>query len=338
MALCEVVERAMARDREDRYPDARAMRIALLNATNALRPSMVSSVPEGAVSLHTSSAEFVLMGLQSEQIRLSTPTPEGSGAMRLPPRASTPEATAPTVERSTPPPAQSIDISLKFDLPDPAKDEPASVQRAKTPAHVPLSSFPPPPRKKSGGGFLLALLVLSLATTALAIELTYEGGIKAAWVAVQGALFGTTVVPALDADGGVLDDAGVSSEDGGMGATIRVRLRQVPDDATVTVDGQVYPPSALPALRSGEDRVITILVRRRAEPFDIRVEAPGMVPFLGRRWASENVSYRLHFERLPDAGTDAAGAVPAATPDAGSVTQAPEQREERSPRRRRRRR
>ena len=329
-AICDVVERAMQKDRELRFPDARAMRIALLNATNAMRQSMVSSMPEGSISLNTSSAEFVLVQLASEQIRLSNPS---SGAERVPSgqfsNTSTPEATAPTMlgQKAAP----SIDISLRFDVDKAAPPAPPVKPAAKT-ARVPMSSFPPPPRKSSGA-WVLALLLLSLATAALATELTYDGGMRAALLAIQAAVTGAEPALVPGADGGLPlgPDAGLGL-DGGLVDSIRVRLRQVPDDAKLTVDGQVYPPDALPALRSGDDRVITILVRKRPEPFEIRVEAPGMEPFIGRRWATDHVSYRLHLEPLADAGAAVV------VPDASVGTAPPPEEPEPAPTRRRRRR
>ena len=137
-ALFEVVDKALARDREQRYQDSRAMRWALMQAVT------VEGV-ERTESMMAHMSEFPPAGE-------GTP-PEGPKRDGSPPRGPTPEppARAKLADKQAPRPDRPMPVTLADDdAPSPRAAAPApSPPRGPTPAPPPRkpTPAPPPPRK-----------------------------------------------------------------------------------------------------------------------------------------------------------------------------------------------
>lgn len=170
-----------------------------------------------------------------------------------------------------------------------------------------------------GGRLFLGAVVL-LAVALVGAELSSPGRLASFARAVVGD--GAEARSAGRTDGGA--DAGLFAGPPPGVETIHVRLRELPDDATLVLDGRTYPPEHLRALRSGEEGLVDLELTKQSKPFEIRVEAPGFLPFEGRRFAIEDVSYRIHLEPIPpDAGLPDASVAAGAESPVATAAEAP---------------
>jgi len=331
-SMTDVVERAMATDRDARFPDAREMRNALFAAMATSRPAAFGITdPSGALNAELASA--VVHALARSQ-----PTPP-EGRFDPTPRDARPYSASGVTKRVS---TTSVDETIPFKV-DSSDSKPLDRDSGKLPPPPPPGDRNTPSAQRTGdatirmpdSGSLLAseralangsgrsaklaigILFLGLVVVA-AVEMTSPGAIARATGSCS--RFGRSLFSqgmALDADAGV--PAPGTNVDGG---TIFVRFRPMPDDAVVTIGAKSFSPREIAEFRS-DAGLVTIEVPRRDEEIDIRVEAPGFYPFENRRLASTNLSFRLRLRPI-DAGVTVDESAPIVEP--APAPAAPERR------------
>ena len=322
-ALTDVIERAMATDREARFPDAREMRNALFAAMATSRPAAFGITdPSGALNAELASA--VVQALARSQPTPAEsrfdPTPRDAASRpKSSETGSSKRVSTTSIDETIPFKTDSEDNRPLPKLPPP----PVPTSRASDPDRADPTIRNPDPSdmlaaerahaqtglrgpKVALGLFFIGLFVLA------AVEFSAPGAIAGAtrtfsrWAA---AAFGG--VPADVEDAGVVDASAESN-------TILVRFRPLPEDATVTIGDLTFSPNELVAYRT-DAGLVTLEIPRRDEEVAIRVEAPGFLPFENRRIASTNLSFRLRLRPI-DAGVDAGAIDVEPEPEPGNDT------------------
>lgn len=316
-AVSAVVDRALAKNRDERFSEAREMRNALLEAVGlpgeSSGLSQLMAGGSGLIRAHlltpapvTNSAMRALARPSAEELAAArpvatTPEPMGTADTEPPPRADE-TAPVPLVPAAAPTP----------------RPDPSTVTRATrgpippTPNAWDEISQPPLRGHSKAPWVVLAIVLLGVAGGIAELHPSWLGlaepplGLFGEGDAAAGRPVGA------DGDGGS-DDAGVS--DGGGVPTIEVRLVGVPASATVVLDDATYVGDALGATRV--DGVVVVLVRRRRGPFDVEVTAPGFARWHARRWAMRDWEWTVDLDPV-DAGPPDAGMPDAGMPDAGS--------------------
>lgn len=339
-ALTDVVEKAMAADRDKRFPDAREMRNALFAAMATSRPAAFGITdPSGALNAELASA--VVQALARSQptppeSRVDpTPRDLASSAQHALPLGSSTRVSTTSIDETIPfrtdsDAGRALPSGLvKLPPPPPPTGRASDPDRADPTVRMPDSELPTEGSTGRGPKIAMGLFFAGLVLLA-SVEASSPGAIARATNTLgrmASSAFGGAASPAPDA--GVLEpDAGPT--------TITVRFRPVPDDAVITIGGETYQPDELATYRS-DAGLVSIEVPRSDEEILIRVEAPGFEPYENRRIGSTNLSFRLRLRPL-DAGVD--GAVPGdeVEPAIDAAMPEPEPEEAPTPRRSNRRR
>ncbi len=263
--LAELVTRAMAYEREERFGDARTMRRALI--------------------------ESIKGGVKTERPGPLVPRPTTLSEVEAP--AATPPATAstPASEIAVAAPAPTLEetenAAITAQPEGPAFDD--TPRRVELPDPEPMP-LPSPERAR----LIRTLIIVGIVAAALAAPEIARPGLYASFFArtrEQGARLRTSDTNAPP-QGGI--DAGLERVDAGF---IWVRLRGVPRNASVLIDGRRLDPEVVAGLFMDDGTLGVPVPMKRGGPFELRVEAPGRGHWQMRRWTVQDFDLDVHFSQ-----------------------------------------
>jgi serine/threonine-protein kinase len=232
--LAAVVQRAMARNRDERYQDAKEMRAAIMDAAAKLGDAagMWGRITPGAGSLRPEELHTPISGLiqvvaveHARAVQRAEAAAVAANAATEPQPVLTEAKAADALARTMPAidrPSDGIrtpSVTVPLVRRDPT-DDVQLVRTSRVDVDMELPASPPPPKKKSGGTawvFLVILLLGGGAAVALALNPALLDRLNAL---VEGSAALSEIAADLgieDADAGPLDvtaeDAGVSAAD-----------------------------------------------------------------------------------------------------------------------------